>query len=105
MTISNLICDEIVASKICVYDVPFIFIINIQVLSSSLVIVDEDVNLVIEMYQSVTEVTSVTRKSSLMITFLLVVVRLGVFHPAFVSYVRVDFLLLGVRPSMTCGTF
>jgi hypothetical protein len=28
--------------------------------------------LVIEMYQSVTEVTSVTRKSSLMITFLLV---------------------------------
>jgi hypothetical protein len=71
MTISNLICDEIVASKICVYDVPFIFIINIQVLSSSLVIVDEDVNLVIEMYQFVTEVTSVTRKSSLMITFLL----------------------------------
>jgi hypothetical protein len=31
MTISNLIYDEIVASKICVYDVPFIFVINIQV--------------------------------------------------------------------------
>jgi hypothetical protein len=77
MTISNLICDEIVASKICVYDVPFIFIINIQVLSSSLVIVDEDVNLVIEMYQFVTEVTSVTRKSSLMITFLLVTLDIG----------------------------
>jgi hypothetical protein len=30
--------------------------------------------LVIEMYQSVTEVTSVTRKSSLMITFLLVTI-------------------------------
>jgi hypothetical protein len=40
--------------------------------SVTLVIIDEDVNLVIEMYQSVTEVTSVTRKSSLMITFLLV---------------------------------
>ena len=40
--------------------------------SVTLVIIDEDVNLVIEMYQSVTEVTSVTRKSSPMITFLLV---------------------------------
>jgi hypothetical protein len=94
MTISNLICDEIVASKIGVYDVPFIFIINIQVLSSSLVIVDADVNLVIEMYQSVTEVTSVTRKSSLMITFLLVLegelVMMGTFlvanYPAVILF-------------------
>jgi hypothetical protein len=38
----------------------------------SIVLFDEDVNLVIERYQSVAEVTSVTRKSSLVIKFLLV---------------------------------
>jgi hypothetical protein len=48
MTISNLICVELVSSKVCFYDVPVIFIINIQAKSPSIVIFDEDVNLVIK---------------------------------------------------------
>jgi hypothetical protein len=51
----------------------------------SLVIFYEDVNLVIEWYQSVTEVTSVTRKSSLVIKFLLVTKEPQ--HPASVEQV------------------
>jgi hypothetical protein len=82
MTMSNIMYDDYVSSQhenVIYDDFPlelcddcFIFIINIQGKSSTLVTYDEDENFVTERAYSVTKFCIVTSKTSWMIIFLLV---------------------------------
>ena len=70
----NTINDDLL---VLFYDVIFFFVTNFHANSSSLVNCDEYENFVTENIYSVTTATSVTRKSSQMITSLLVIIMRG----------------------------